>query len=196
MTATAPFELFGPAHCAIIMSIPAFAAGLTTWARQVPVVRTPVRFVIGSFLAVNEVVWYVFKFSHEGGVSPRVSRYTYAISRYGSRFWRVLRSDRSCMNSRLCRHRRRDDGGVAAGPVGAAVFVSDDLFLSGAWRRRCGRPVLDMGGDWRARGQEAPRALSCCSAFSRWRSEFSTLFARRVSCTFAINRVARRCWTI
>ena len=58
------FRLFGPVHIFIIGAIPLFACLLSRQAGR----RT--RLVLGSFLLVNELVWYVYRLHTEGWRFP------------------------------------------------------------------------------------------------------------------------------
>jgi hypothetical integral membrane protein (TIGR02206 family) len=58
---TPEFNLFGPAHLAILTAIPLAAALLRR-----PVRRPDVRVALGLFLTMNELVWYSFMLYHEG----------------------------------------------------------------------------------------------------------------------------------
>ena len=64
------FHLFGPAHLAILAAIPAIAALLALVARSVPRAASPIRISLGIVLLANELVWYVFRYSHEGWRFP------------------------------------------------------------------------------------------------------------------------------
>jgi hypothetical integral membrane protein (TIGR02206 family) len=60
------FQLFGPAHLAIIAAIPLIALALSALCRKSPVTRTWIRRSLGLFLLINELVWYVYKYNYEG----------------------------------------------------------------------------------------------------------------------------------
>ncbi|WP_321476085.1 TIGR02206 family membrane protein [uncultured Paludibaculum sp.] len=60
------FVLFGPAHFAIMAVIPCVAALLVWLVRGNAVAARRVRLAFGSFLLVNELVWYGYKLSMEG----------------------------------------------------------------------------------------------------------------------------------
>jgi hypothetical integral membrane protein (TIGR02206 family) len=64
------FHLFGPAHLAILAAIPGVAAILSAAARRKPAWGRTVRFVLGAFLAINELIWYAYKLRHEGWRFP------------------------------------------------------------------------------------------------------------------------------
>lgn len=60
------FELFGPVHLLILGAIPA-AAGVLAWlSRKRPGATRGIRLGLGSFLLVNELVWYGYKLHTEG----------------------------------------------------------------------------------------------------------------------------------
>ncbi len=56
--------LFGPTHLAIVASVPALAAALAFAARRRPALGGPIRYALGGFLLLNEVVWYVYQTRH------------------------------------------------------------------------------------------------------------------------------------
>jgi hypothetical integral membrane protein (TIGR02206 family) len=58
--------LFGLLHLSIIFTIAAAAVLLAVLCRRVPAAGRWVRLCIGSCLLVNELVWFVFRYSHEG----------------------------------------------------------------------------------------------------------------------------------
>jgi hypothetical integral membrane protein (TIGR02206 family) len=60
------FHLFGPAHLGILAAIPALAAALSWLCRRRRSTGRSIRLALGLFLAVNELIWYGYKFSHEG----------------------------------------------------------------------------------------------------------------------------------
>jgi len=63
------FHLFGPAHLLILAAIPVTAAALAYAARRL-VQGHWIRLTLGGFLAVNEIVWYAYKFRYEGWRFP------------------------------------------------------------------------------------------------------------------------------
>jgi hypothetical integral membrane protein (TIGR02206 family) len=56
--------LFGPAHLAIVVAVPAVAAALAITARRRPGTACPIRTALGAFLLLNEIVWYVYQIHH------------------------------------------------------------------------------------------------------------------------------------
>lgn len=58
--------LLGPLHLALLAAIAAVAAGLSVLCRRRPRAARPVRLALGLGLAANEIVWWVFRYSHEG----------------------------------------------------------------------------------------------------------------------------------
>lgn len=62
----ADFKLFGPIHLVILASVPAAAFLLARTIRRVPSSAKAVRYTLGSLLAVNELIWYVYRLHTEG----------------------------------------------------------------------------------------------------------------------------------
>ena len=60
------FHLFGPAHLLILAAVPATAAGLSWWSRKNQASGRRIRLGLGTFLLINELVWYVYKLRTEG----------------------------------------------------------------------------------------------------------------------------------
>ncbi|MGO9258405.1 MAG: TIGR02206 family membrane protein [Bryobacteraceae bacterium] len=58
--------LSGPLHLALVAAIVAIAAGLSMLCRRRPGTARAVRLALGWGLAGNELVWWVFRYSHEG----------------------------------------------------------------------------------------------------------------------------------
>lgn len=67
----AGFHLFGPAHLATLVTIPAAAAACAATARRRPAMRHVVRLGLGGFLALNEITWYAYRLSREGWRFPQ-----------------------------------------------------------------------------------------------------------------------------
>jgi hypothetical integral membrane protein (TIGR02206 family) len=60
------FDLFGPVHLMIIAVIPSAAAGLAWCARGGLLSANRVRLAMGAGVAVNELIWYAYRYSREG----------------------------------------------------------------------------------------------------------------------------------
>ena len=58
--------LFGPLHLSIIGAIAAVAVLLTTLCRRKLIPPRATRLALGWGLAVNEIIWWIFRYSHEG----------------------------------------------------------------------------------------------------------------------------------
>ena len=59
-------RLLGPLHLALLAAIAAAAVGLAVLCRGRPQAAHPVRLALGWGLAGNELVWWGFRYSHEG----------------------------------------------------------------------------------------------------------------------------------
>ncbi len=59
-------RLFGPLHLALLLATVAAAAGLAALCRRGRIAPRPLRLTLGCGLAVNEAVWWWFRYSHEG----------------------------------------------------------------------------------------------------------------------------------
>jgi hypothetical integral membrane protein (TIGR02206 family) len=60
------FRLFGPAHLLILGAIPLIAWAFCRAVRSSAPGKRALRILLGSFLALNELVWYAFRYSQEG----------------------------------------------------------------------------------------------------------------------------------
>ncbi len=60
------FQLFGPAHLAIIAAIPLIALVLSALCRRSRLASLWIRRSLGLFLLVNELIWYFYRYQHEG----------------------------------------------------------------------------------------------------------------------------------
>jgi len=60
------FRLFGPAHLGIILAIPAITLLLSVLCRRSEPAALWIRRSLGLFLLLNELVWYDFRYRHEG----------------------------------------------------------------------------------------------------------------------------------
>lgn len=60
------FHLFGPFHLAILGLVLGVAAGLSLASTRTPIVKRRVRYFAGSFLALNELAWYTYRYRSEG----------------------------------------------------------------------------------------------------------------------------------
>lgn len=59
-------QLFGPLHLGLLALTAVIAAGLSHLCRRHPDSRRAVRLTIGWGLVVNELIWWSFRYSHEG----------------------------------------------------------------------------------------------------------------------------------
>lgn len=59
-------RLFGPLHLLILSSAPAVAAAFAMVSRLSPAIARRVRYSLGAFLALNEIVWYAYRLQSEG----------------------------------------------------------------------------------------------------------------------------------
>lgn len=64
------FRLFGPLHLFIIAAVPGIAAALAWAARRNTPARPAIATVLGTFLMLNEVTWYIWRIRHEGWRYP------------------------------------------------------------------------------------------------------------------------------
>jgi hypothetical integral membrane protein (TIGR02206 family) len=65
------FQLFGPAHLLILAAVPAIALVLAKVSGQSQASARAVRYSLGTFLALNELVWYGYKLHFEGFRFPQ-----------------------------------------------------------------------------------------------------------------------------
>lgn len=59
-------RLFGPAHLSLLIATIGAAATLSWLCRRRKVTARTVSLALGSGIAVNELVWWVFRYAHEG----------------------------------------------------------------------------------------------------------------------------------
>ncbi len=59
-------QLFGPLHLTLLLAIAALAAALALLCRRGVLPRRATRLTLGWAIAVNEVIWWIFRYSHEG----------------------------------------------------------------------------------------------------------------------------------
>lgn len=59
-------RLFGPLHLALLALIAAAGVGLVQFCRRRPERRRAVRLALGWGIAINELIWFGFRYSHEG----------------------------------------------------------------------------------------------------------------------------------
>ena len=59
-------RLLGPLHLAILGTVAAITAALSILVRRQKLSATAVRLTIGYGLAANEIIWWIFRYSHEG----------------------------------------------------------------------------------------------------------------------------------
>ncbi len=64
------FRLFGPAHLTILAAVPAAGATLAALARRSKTAARRMRFAAAIFLAVNEIAWWIWRYSTEGNRFP------------------------------------------------------------------------------------------------------------------------------
>ena len=59
-------RLFGPLHISLLVATALIGAGLVKAGLRWPAAKRPLRLALGAFLAVNEIIWWIFRYSHEG----------------------------------------------------------------------------------------------------------------------------------
>ena len=59
-------RLFGSAHIALLSATALAAALLAALCRRRPSVRRAVRLALGLGIMINEIIWWIFRYSHEG----------------------------------------------------------------------------------------------------------------------------------
>src|SRR6266699_2404525 len=64
------FRLFGPAHLAILSAIPGLSALLSSVGRRDRIAAARIRIVLGVFLLLNELIWYIYRYHREGWRFP------------------------------------------------------------------------------------------------------------------------------
>lgn len=64
-------RLFGPVHVPLLIGIAAAAALLANLCRRGVVPTRTVRLAFGYGLAANEIIWWIFRYSHEGFRFPQ-----------------------------------------------------------------------------------------------------------------------------
>jgi hypothetical integral membrane protein (TIGR02206 family) len=60
------FHLFGPLHLLILSAVPSIAIVLSMTSRLSPTAARWIRYGLGAFLALNELVWYAYRLHFEG----------------------------------------------------------------------------------------------------------------------------------
>ena len=65
-------QLFGALHLSLIGAIALAAAILAILCRSRRIPHRPLRLIIGYGLAVNEIIWWVYRYSHEGVHLPNL----------------------------------------------------------------------------------------------------------------------------
>lgn len=64
-------RLFGPVHLSLVVAIAAAAILLALLCRRRPSFGPPLARALGCALAVNEIAWWIFRYSHEGFRFPQ-----------------------------------------------------------------------------------------------------------------------------
>jgi len=59
-------RLFGPLHLSLVLATLVAVAALSILCRRRPNAARPLRLALGYGLAANEIVWWIFRYSHEG----------------------------------------------------------------------------------------------------------------------------------
>jgi hypothetical integral membrane protein (TIGR02206 family) len=65
-SAAVHLNLFGPAHLAIVVSIPVLAWGLGRWSRRSAGAARSIRFMLAAALALTDLAWYTYILRSEG----------------------------------------------------------------------------------------------------------------------------------
>ncbi|HVW86244.1 MAG TPA: TIGR02206 family membrane protein [Bryobacteraceae bacterium] len=58
--------LFGPVHLALLATVALLSLLAAAACRRLPRARRPLRLTVGWGVAANEIVWWIFRYSHEG----------------------------------------------------------------------------------------------------------------------------------
>ena len=187
-------RLFGPIHLCLLAVITLICVALSVLCRRRQVPARAVRLAIGWGIIVNELIWWAFRYSHEGLHLWNLPFQLCDVTLWMSAF--------ACLtlNSRVVEFAYF--GGLAgagmalrhAGPLDAVASLSRHLLFRGARRHRARRVGPGLRPHSPAARRRGLAGVRHAARVRRQRSARSTRWPAPTSCTCAASRRARRSW--